>query len=131
MTPTWIGLSRFGHAVLGIDNDGGTFDRVWNILQPRNDRSADRRNDVFDALHVWMANRHGPDALLTIDGYGKNKGLPHHDRAGSTEFNGFRVWTASHAWAFLQRLIARQSHRENLRLPRPGDVGHASEAHGQ
>lgn len=65
----------------------------------------------MDAMHVWTAIRYGADALLTLDGAGKDKGLIQRDAAISMEFDGFHIWTPERAWTFLERLLQRQEYR--------------------
>lgn len=100
--------SRWDHSVWGNEGDLSVFDRVWAALQPTQDRSTASRHDVLDAMHVWTAIRYGADALLTMDGAGKKRGLLQRDAAINAQFDGFHIWTPSRASAFLQRLLNRQ-----------------------
>jgi hypothetical protein len=96
--------SRWDHAVWGGEADAELWDRVWDVMSPgRNRATADRRH-VRDAMNVCTAMRYGADALVTLDGSGRDKGMLDRAEVVAEAFDGFRLLTPDHAADFADRL---------------------------
>jgi hypothetical protein len=114
-TPWVLGFSELGRTtMLGTEADQSEWDLVWETINPGKDRTTARRQDVFDAMHVWSAIRNGSDAFVSTDGDGKDKGLIDRAEAVRSTFDGFNIWTPVRALAHVER---RKTNYEFLNPP--------------